>query len=81
MLDSVVLDSAVQQSASAIYTHIPPLFWISFPFRLPQSIEFSVLYSRFSLVIYFTHSKIDTRAYHVYKAFLGDSVVKNLPAI
>jgi len=35
--------------------HISPLFWISFPFRPPQSTE---LYSRFSLVIYFLHSSV-----------------------
>ena len=39
MLYNVVLVSAVQQSESAIYTHISPLFWISFPFRSPQIIE------------------------------------------
>ena len=32
MLSSVVLVSAVQQSESAIHTHISPLLWISFPF-------------------------------------------------
>ena len=35
---------AVQQSESAIYIHIPPLFRISFPFRSPQSIACSSLY-------------------------------------
>jgi len=34
-----VLIFAVQQSESAI--HISLLFWISFPFRLPQSIEWA----------------------------------------
>ena len=29
--------SAVQQSESAICFHISPLFWVSFPFRSPQS--------------------------------------------
>ena len=38
-----VLVSAVQKSQSAIHIHIPPLFWISFPFRLPQSTEGSAL--------------------------------------
>ena len=43
---------------SAIYIHISPLFWISFPYSSPESteVEFPVLYSRFSLVIYFQHS-------------------------
>ena len=50
--------SAVQWSESAICMHISPLFWISFPFRSPQSTEFPVLYSRFSLVIHFIHSSV-----------------------
>ena len=53
MLYNVVLVSAVQQSESAMCIHTSPLFGISFPFRSPQSTEFLVLYSRFSLVIYF----------------------------
>ena len=37
---TVVLQcSATQQSESAKHTHISPLFWISFPFRSPQSTE------------------------------------------
>ena len=32
----------------APYTYIPPLFWISFPFRSSQSTEFPVLHNRFS---------------------------------
>ena len=39
LLYNVKLDSAVQQTESVIHIHIPPLFWISFPFRSPQSIE------------------------------------------
>ena len=35
-----------------------PSFWISFPFRSPQSTEVPVLYSRFSLVPYFIHSSV-----------------------
>ena len=31
--------SAVQQSKSAMHMHISPLFWISFPLRLPQKTE------------------------------------------
>ena len=38
-----------------MYTYIP-VFWISFPFRSPQSTEFPMLCSRFSPVIYFIHS-------------------------
>ena len=57
LLHTVVLTSAAQQSESATCPHISP-FWISFPFKSPQSTEwFPVLYSRFSLVIYFIHSK------------------------
>ena len=37
------------------YTYISPHFGISFPFRSPQCIEFSVPYSRFSLID-FIHS-------------------------
>ena len=37
---------------------ISPLFWISFPFRSPQSTEVPVRYSRFSLVPYFIHSSV-----------------------
>ena len=39
LLYNVVLVSAVQQSESAICIHISTLFWISFPFRSPQSTE------------------------------------------
>ena len=51
LLYHVVLISAVQQSESARFTHISPLFWISFPVRSLQShcIEFPRVYSRFSL--------------------------------
>ena len=43
MLYNVVLVSALQQSESAIYTHISLLFWISFPFRSPQIAEWASL--------------------------------------
>ena len=57
LLYNIVLVSTVQHSESAIHIRISPLFWISFPFRSPQSTEqFPVLYSRFSLVIYCIHS-------------------------
>ena len=58
LLYHVVLISAVQQSESARFTHISPLFWISFPFRPPQSTEFPVPYSGFSLAIYFILSSV-----------------------
>ena len=40
MLYNVVLVSSVQQSKSAIHTHMSPLVWISFPSRSPQSFEY-----------------------------------------
>ena len=43
LLYNVVLVSTVQQSESAIRINISPLFWISFPFRSPQSTEQSSL--------------------------------------
>ena len=43
LLYNVVLVSTVQQSESAICVHISALFWISFPFRSPQSTEESSL--------------------------------------
>ena len=43
-------------SVSAVCIHISLLFWISFPFRSPQSTQFPVQHGRFSLVIYFAHS-------------------------
>ena len=52
MLYNVVLVSTVQQSESAIHTHIFPLFWISFPFRSPQSIEVPGLYSSLSIFFF-----------------------------
>ena len=39
LLYNVVLVSGVQQSESAIHIHMFPHFWISFPFRSPQSTE------------------------------------------
>ena len=43
-----------------IYTHIhiSLLFWISFPFRSQHWVEFPVLCSWFSLIIYFIHSSV-----------------------
>ena len=38
-----MLVSTVQQNESAVCIHISPLFWISFPFRPPQSTEQSSL--------------------------------------
>ena len=43
LLYSVVLVSAIQQSESAVHIHIPPPFWISFPFKSPESTEQSSL--------------------------------------
>ena len=39
LLYNVVSVFAVQQSESAIHTHISPLFWTSFPFRSPKITE------------------------------------------
>ena len=39
LLYNAVLVSAVEHSDSAKHVHTPPLFWISFLFRSPQSIE------------------------------------------
>ena len=60
-----------------LYVYIHPLFF-EFPslFLLGHQralVDFPVLYSRFSLVIYFIHSD-------VYMGFPGGSVVLNLPA-
>ena len=38
-----MLGSTVQQSESILHIHLSPLFWISFPFRLPQSRQESSL--------------------------------------
>ena len=43
LLYKVILVSTAQQSNSAVGIHISPLFWISFPFRSPQSTEQSSL--------------------------------------
>ena len=43
LLYNVVLVSSVQKSDSSKHKYISPLFWTSFPFRLPQSIEQSSL--------------------------------------
>ena len=43
MFYNVVLTSVVLQSESTMHIHISPLFWISFPFRPPQSTEQSSL--------------------------------------
>ena len=39
LLFNVMLVCAVQHSESALRIHTSPLFWISFPFRSPQSNE------------------------------------------
>ena len=50
----------LQQSKLAIHKHISPLFWISFLFRYHREhwVEFTLLYSRFSLVMYFIHNSM-----------------------
>ena len=53
-----MLVSVVQQSESMVCIYISPLFWISFLFISPQSIEYPVLYSKFLLVIYFIHPSV-----------------------
>ena len=79
MLDNVVFISA-EKKVNQLYVYIYPLFSGS-PSHLGYHRALSSLNSRFSLVIYFIHSKIDKRAYNIYKGFLGGSVVKNLPAV
>ena len=44
------------QSESSISIHISPPFWISLPSKSPQ--QTSAIYSRFSLFIYFIHSRV-----------------------
>ena len=44
------------RSESSISIHISPPFWISLPSKLPQ--QTSAIYSRFSLFIYFIHSRV-----------------------
>ena len=57
MLSGIVLISLVQESESAIWIHMSPLFWTSFPSRSPQYIKQSSLsYTVGShLVIHFIH--------------------------
>ena len=45
MLYTALSVSAVQQSESATCIQMSSLFWISFPFRSPQSTKFPVLYA------------------------------------
>ena len=64
MLCSFLLFSKVNQLYTHthiyiyIYIYISPLFWISFPFRSRQSVEFPVPNGRFSLVTYLIHSSV-----------------------
>ena len=53
MLYNVVLISTVLKGKSGICMHMSPLFWVSFLFMSPWSPEFSELYSRFSLSIFY----------------------------
>ena len=41
---TMLLASVMQQSKSDLYIHISSLFWISFPFRSPQSTKLKSLY-------------------------------------
>ena len=58
MIYNVVLVSGVPQSDSVINIHISILFQILFPSKLLQNIEFSVLYSRSLLNVYFIYSSV-----------------------
>ena len=70
LIYNVVLVSGVQQSDSVIhiyvyvyiyiyiYIYIYVLFQIIFPYRLLQEIEFSGLYSRSLLIIYFVYNSV-----------------------
>ena len=53
-----LLVSAAQHSEPARYIHTSSPFWISFPFRSPQSTEFPVLCFGVWLVIYFIHISV-----------------------
>ena len=57
LIYNVVLVSAVQKRESAIHIHISPLFWISFPFRSPQSIEQSSLCYKQVLISYLFYTQ------------------------
>ena len=59
LLYSVVLTSTIQQNESVIHIHIPTPFFL-FP-STEHWVELPVLYSRFSLVVYFIHSSIYIR--------------------
>ena len=56
LLYNVVLDSAKQQSESAIHIHISTPFWTSFPFGPPQSIKQSPCAKQYVLVSYLFHT-------------------------
>ena len=58
LLYNVLLVPAVQQSESVTRTHTAPLPWLSFPFRSLHNTGFPVLYSGFSLVVYFIHGSV-----------------------
>ena len=59
LLYNVVLVSAVQRSESAICIHISPLLdFLPIQVTTEHWVEFPMLYSRFSLVIYFIHISV-----------------------
>ena len=82
----------VWQNETVIHIHISTLFLILFPMQTitEHRVEFSVLYSRFSLVIYFIHSSVYTSmpisqfttpppspsplGNHKFVLYLGDSI-------
>ena len=72
LLYNVVFVSAVEQSESAISISTSPLFWISFPFRSPQSTEQSSLYytvgshqlSILYIVVYICQSQTLSSSHH-----------------
>ena len=56
LLDNVVLVSAVQQSESAIATHISPLFGFASHLGHHRALRSLCYYGRLSLVVYFMYS-------------------------
>ena len=65
-----MLISTVQKSESALCMHRSPLFWISFPFRSPQSAEWSSLWYT-----------VGSHKLSIFINFPIAQTVKNLPAM
>ena len=60
LIYNIVLVSGVQQSESIMCIYVyPPFLKAFFPYGLLQSVEFPVLYSWSSLVIYFLHNSVE----------------------